>query len=145
MCIYQFEEEGFYLYASTQEILQSAIERLNLTPLPHRAVSVQSGQILRVAADGTLGLGDFNDDALWFSMNRDPLWHRSCFSLIEDVEEETEELLDLYAQQSGYDREHLQLLLHYGFDWMDLEQLIYDPELMDECMADILCGSSCFP
>ena len=46
-------------------------------------------------------------------------------------------MLDDYAGISGVDRDTLQLLRDGGFDWMEIEEMIYDRALLAECVGDL--------
>lgn len=144
MCIYQYEEAGFYLYASTQEILETAVQLLNLDTEPHKRVKICSGEMLRIAADGSKEWNSFNDVALWDKPIYS-LWGGSTYSpksyLRDEEKSWRSETLKLYSQISGYDVELLKMLYDAGFSILDIEQMVYDPELMDECIAELRCDS----
>lgn len=135
MCIYHFDGLGFYIYASTKAILDKAVEKLHLTPLRHNEVKIGSGEILRLSADGKKERQFFNDGALW-TVPMFPVY--SVWG--EPSPEKQDEALDLYAQISGYDRDTIAYLRAAGFTWMDIEAMIYDPALMDECLAEVMYG-----
>lgn len=137
MCIYQFQRDGFYLYASTREILDTALKRLGLDKEPHKSIRITSGEILRIAADGTLKRGYFNDMALWTVSPIYSLWGWPSHSSHVYLDPMDKEILELYSQISGYDCDTLGLLLDAGFSLLDIEQMIYDPALMEECLAEV--------
>lgn len=137
MCIYQFKSEGFYLYASTQEILDRAIKRLGLDKRPHKNIRISSGEILRIAADGSLKKGYFNDSALWSMSPVYSLWGWDTPYARQAEKDALSDMLELYSQISGYSYDALAMLHDSGFDLMDIEQMIYDPELMEDCLAEV--------
>lgn len=140
MCIYHFERLGFYLYASTQEILDAAVKQLGLTQTPYRLIRIASGDILRIDAGGNMQWGKFNDDALWFRNCYDWDWGGYSFLDVKSSPEpEYQELLEEYAQITGVDRDTIQLLVDAGYDWMSIEELLYCPELLAECLDEIYC------
>lgn len=55
-------------------------------------------------------------------------------------EPEYQELLEEYAQITGVDRDIIQRLVDAGYDWMSIEELLYCPELLAECLNEIYCG-----
>ena len=146
LCLYHFEDEGYYLYASTQEILDAALRWLGMNKRPHQRVELCSGDILRISADGSRKRSFFNDAALW-SMARSiwPVYSLWGFSWAYDPEEPPEyhDMLSLYAQISGYDVDTLERLHEAGYDLTDIEQMIYDPDLMEACMAEVVTANSC--
>jgi glucosamine 6-phosphate synthetase-like amidotransferase/phosphosugar isomerase protein len=139
MCLYQFETDGFYLYASTQEILDKAVQRLHLDNHDFRRIYVQSGEILRIAADGFVQRGQFNDSALWPTSIYSAWGWPSGYTAQDTEKEACEEMLHMYSQISGYDLELLEYLHSTGFSLLDIEQMVYDPALMEECVAEVLC------
>lgn len=53
-CLYHYPREGLYLYASTEAILQQALRRMPGKFGLRQMISVACGEILKIAADGTL-------------------------------------------------------------------------------------------
>ena len=140
MCIYQFKGEGFYLYASTQEILDDAVKKLGLDKRPHKNIRITSGEILRIAADGSMKRGYFNDSALWSVGPVYSLWDWPRSYTRQAEKDARSDMLELYSQISGYSYDTLAMLQDAGFDLMDIEQMIYDPALMEECLAEVAYG-----
>lgn len=143
MCIYRFEK-GFYLYASTESILQKAVDQLGLAQAPHQVIQPDCGDILCIKPDGTMETGYF-DDTLCFPRFDYGLYHDYYypyftlrdFGGLAAADGNEEELLDDYAGISGIDRTTLQLLRDGGFDWLEIEEMIYDRELLEECLGDL--------
>lgn len=137
LCIYQFKDAGFYIYASTKSILDKTIRNLQLGTMSHEEVRIRSGDILHIALDGKREREIFNDSALWdFPVYS--LWGRP--SLGAGTKEKYDDTVELYSKISGYDRDTIVLLRAAGFSWMDIETMIYDPALMDECLAEVMYG-----
>ena len=57
-----YKADGFYIYASTEEILKNALQELDLPKVSK--VNVKSGDILKLDSDGAVEIGhfDFRDD-----------------------------------------------------------------------------------
>lgn len=138
MCIYHFDSLGFYIYASTKAILDRAIEALHLNKFHHCEVKTSSGEILRISSDGAKERQLFNDGALWTLPIFPPysVWGEASHA----PREQQDDTVELYAQISGYDRDTISYLMAAGFTWMDIETMIYDPALMDECLAEVMYG-----
>ena len=137
MCIYHFKDAGFYIYASTKSVLDKAIRNLQFGTMSQEEVRVRSGDILHIALDGKREREIFNDSALWdFPVYS--LWGRP--SLGAGTKEKYDDTVELYSKISGYDRDTIVLLRAEGFSWMDIETMIYDPALMDECLAEVMYG-----
>jgi asparagine synthetase B (glutamine-hydrolysing) len=62
LCIYHFKTFGFYLYASTEEIMKHAVIRMGLQNHPHEEVKIKGGDLLRIDAKGQLKWGCFDFD-----------------------------------------------------------------------------------
>ena len=145
MCICHFPDDGFYLYASTQDILFSALCKLRLTPVAKELVPIRQGDILRIAADGSLAQSRFNDNHLLISQSF--LWPYSGGWQLEaeptseaDLQAQEEYLTELldFAEANGVHREDLQILLEAGYDVTDLEELIFNPDWLAECLEEVL-------
>ena len=150
MCIYRFEK-GFYLYASTESILQKAVDQLGLAQAPHQFIQPDCGDILCIKPDGTMETGYFDDTicfprfdyGLYLDYYYPHLTLRDFSSLPGNAEDQEDELLDDYAGISGVDRDTLQLLRDGGFDWMEIEEMLYDRELLAECVGDMQYEALC--
>lgn len=149
MCICHFEK-GFYLYASTEPILQKAVEQLGLVNAPHQVIQPDCGDILCIKPDGTMETGYF-DDVLCFPRFNYGLYHdyyypyfmMRDFGGLSAVDDNEDELLNDYAGISGIDRATLQMLRGGGFDWMEIEEMIYDRDLLIACVHDLQYEALC--
>ena len=145
MCICHFPNYGLYLYASTQDILFKALAKLNLSSATKELIPIRQGEIIKIASDGSISGSRFDDSHLL--LNQSLLWpytgswtlHASPFTEEEEQaqEEYLEDLFD-FAEYNGVHREDLQLLLESGYDVTDLEELIFNPDWLEECLADVL-------
>ena len=72
--LFHFEKLGFYIYASTEPILKSALKQLNMKLGKPTKIKVDCGEILRIAADGTISRSQFNDTNLFLGYNHWPRW-----------------------------------------------------------------------
>lgn len=114
LALYKFD--GFYLYASTEVILQNALKKLNL--MKFGRVSINCGDILKLDSNGAVEVGHFD-------------FHKTFYGgygeyFLENDEEYFEELSLLY----GIDREDILSLLDYGFGVFDIEEILCCPEIM---------------
>lgn len=105
IALYKFD--GFYMYASTEEILKNALEKLNLSKFSK--VKINCGDILKLDSNGAVELGhfDFRDDFY------------GCYYLEPD-ESYLEELAFVY----GIEPEDIWTLLDYGFGVFDIEEML---------------------
>ena len=107
--------------------------------------SIEQGEIIKIASDGSISGSRFDNRHLL--LNQSLLWpytgswtlHALPFTEVEEQaqEEYLEDLFD-FAEYNGVHREDLQLLLEAGYDVTDLEELIFNPDWLEECLADVL-------
>ena len=67
MCLYHYPRSGLYLYASTEEILSSALKKMHLGMEKPKRVKTECGDTLRIDADGAVTLSRFDTSAFWWS------------------------------------------------------------------------------
>ena len=72
--LFHFEKLGFYIYASTEPILKSALKQLNMKLGKPTKIKVDCGDILRIAADGTISHSQFDDTNLFLGYSHWPRW-----------------------------------------------------------------------
>ena len=65
LCIFHFPQQGIYIYASTEEILQKALNRAKLRLGKMERVRIYSGEILSINAQGKVSRGEFDDSSLY--------------------------------------------------------------------------------
>ena len=133
MVIYRFE--GFYLYASTEEILRSALQRLNIKQA-YTNVPIACGEILKLDRYGNEERASFDTARLqsryfrwwddWEGFAKAPPSHRTW----------VEELMD-FAKTMGVPQEAVSLLLECGYDEEEVEELLYDPLELHACLSEL--------
>lgn len=121
LALYKFD--GFYLYASTEGILQNALEKLNLSKFGK--VKINCGDILKLDSNGAVEIGHFD-------------FHEAFYGgygeyFLENDEEYFEELSLLY----GIDQEDILTLLDYGFGLFDIEEILCCPDIMRDYFRGI--------
>lgn len=117
LTIYHYPELGVYLYASTEEILQTALDALQLDEAPE-AIRPWSGEILRIDAKG-------HQESVCFNMADDfPSWG-SPFPLRRVSQSEYLDAVKTVAAFHGYEEEYVETLLQEGYTTDDIENLIY--------------------
>ncbi|MCX4257227.1 MAG: hypothetical protein OSJ54_09910, partial [Oscillospiraceae bacterium] len=113
LALYKFD--GFYLYASTEVILQNALKKLNLPKFGR--VNINCGDILKLDSNGAVEVGHFDFHEAFYG--------RYGEYFLENDEEYLEELSFLY----GIEREDILSLLDYGFGVFDIEEILCCPEI----------------
>lgn len=130
MCMYHAPALGVYLYASTEEILRRALERIKLPTRSYENVCLSSGDILCVDETGVICRQTFDTSKLfseWYSS----LWayephpsrksHAPKDSHLEEIKS--------VAMAFGYAPEDIDSLAEAGFTADELEELLYCGEL----------------
>lgn len=147
MCIIHFPKEGFYLYASTHEILFMTLTKLGLDTKNFDVIPIQQGDLVRIDRHGKLARSRFDGSHIRRMSHNywdwEDAWLYSYRSPDENQPEEDylEELKDM-AEYFGYDEEMVTRLRNEGFTFMEIEEMLYDPELLDACLAEVLGGYS---
>lgn len=113
IALYKFD--GFYIYASTEEILKNALQKLNLSK--YSKVNVNCGDILKLDSNGAVEIGHFEF--------RDDFYGRYY---IEPDESYLEELAFVY----GIKPEDILMLFDFGYDMFDIEGILCCPDIMRE-------------
>ena len=132
LALYKFN--GYYLSASTDEILKKALKKLKLTN--YGKVNISCGDILKIDASGTIEMQRFDiSDNVKDSYN----CHMPFYSDDLLINELTE-----YAGYFGISPEDIKLLMYYGYEELEIEEMLYDPLEMQKCISEIrLCEMMC--
>ena len=131
---------GYYLYASTSDILDKTLKKLNISK--KKIISIESGEILKISADGTIQRSyfDFMDDYFGGYKWKNYYSDFDCYD--DDVDEEELENLIMFANWFGIEEEDIMLLLEMGYSTMDIEELLYDVEelktIISECKESLV-------
>lgn len=135
ICIYHFN--GFYLYASTEEILKQAMKKLGLLQLKHSQIKLACGDILKITSTGKQYHGKFDTSNLemWSYYSYRP-YH--TFYATPRRNEYQQDLMS-YAKCCGIDDADIEMLLDFGYDEDTIEELLYDPALFQSCMDELAC------
>ena len=129
LTIYDFCTHGFYLYASTSEILHNAMRKLGMLHTTKVEVGVSQGDIVRISADGDIDRSEFD----YFKGYSD-FYHLYDWDIPKDTHiKQLQEIASCF----GIDPRYVELLHQNGFTADEIEELLYEP---DELMsyADVL-------
>ncbi len=123
MCLYHWEKLGLYLYASTEEILNSAIRNLRMNLGKPKEVPLKAGDILRIDKSGERTYHNFTMKPMYACPYSFALWdyYPSHISAEESYME------DLYSISGafGYTREDINALLAEGITPEEIEEYFY--------------------
>lgn len=150
LVIYRFKSLGFYLYASTEEIMKQVIHRLKLNKMLHSNITIECGDILQIDKRGDCHWGKFDTSHLYqaTAYSGFGLWDDRCDwgNLMYQTSYREDTPLDALlssASAMGISPDDVALLLDCGYDQLDIEDLLYDPMLLRECLAELKESSYC--
>ena len=126
ICIYHFPSLGLYLYASTEEILKTALRQFRMPR--HTTVQLCCSDILQINADGSTDRSHFDDTKLlcrWYSSVWDNYLPRTTWQASDPYLED----LKSVAMSFGYAPEDIDTLARQGFTAEDIEEFLYGGEL----------------
>ena len=121
IALYKFG--GFYIYASTDEILKNALRKLNISKFTR--INVECGDIMKINSDGVIDVRKFE-----FRDN----YYGSYFR--EDEYIYGEELIE-YARFFGIEPEDIMTLIDFGYDEFEIEEMLYSPSSMHQILNEI--------
>ena len=127
LCLVHFPDVGVYVYASTKEILDTALLGFEkLLGRPQR-ISADCGEIIRVDRKGRLSRSTFDAAALYCN-------HWGCYSFpLADhhpqTERESVRVLKSIAATFGYTDEMIDRLFDRGFTTDEIEEWLYCGEI----------------
>ena len=132
LTIYHFPKIGIYVYASTKSILDNALQQVNLSDKCCE-IDVSEGEILEIASSGKLSKTTFAMQNYTHSVvspyNWDDLnWYET---------EEQEECLLECCRMFGVPEEDVYLMLDYGFSADEIEEMLMNPNLLEDALAEI--------
>ena len=144
LALYHYESYGFYVYASTKEILDRALTKLGLLTLPHTEIRAMCGDVIRIDSKGKLTCTQFDTTNL-------NAWDYRCYMSRrywregENEKQETSEISQLkaFATSIGILEDDIDMLLDYGYDPATIEELLYYPGDFYEGIYELLGYDFC--
>lgn len=131
LCLYHYKKEGFFLYASTQQILDEAVEKMGFAKLPHEEIGVADGEILVINSEGAITRSNFIPPVT----QRFPCLY-SFTEPEDDGSDEYRRFMMDYAATLGVPRKELEWLHAWGFPDAELEECIFDHGYRNLCLSD---------
>lgn len=124
MCLLHFPKSGFYLYASTEEILGRALKKMRLCCERPVRVELGCGDILKIDPQGRQSKGKF-DPAVLYGWGLPYSYSRAaCAALSEEYSSYLEELKSV-AGAFGYSPEAIERLYRCGMPPEEIEEFLY--------------------
>ena len=129
-CLYHFPAQGFYIYASTKEILNAALRKFRKEVLSGRLeeITVKEGEILRLSPDGNRKSRTFSLDSLYPLSAFLPLRPYAFELGVSGMGSYVEELKNV-AGAFGYLPEDIDAMLAEGLQPEEIEEFFYDGEV----------------
>ena len=129
LTLYHFPKIGIYVYASTKSILDNALQQVNLSDKCCE-IDVSEGEIVEITANGKRNKTTFAmQNSVFSPYNWDDLnWYET---------EEQEEFLLECCRMFGVPEEDVYLLLDYGFSADEIEEMLMNPNLLEDALAEI--------
>ena len=118
-CLYRYPKLGLYLYASTEEILKTALEYIQISGDAPENLSPHCGEIIRIQRAGKLDGSTFDDSKLFDFPACNWPYTRGRVSRQSGVEE-----LRTVAEVFGYTPEDIDEMLSDGFTLEELEDYL---------------------
>lgn len=131
LALYHFPTLGLYVYASTKSILDNALKRVKLNGKCCE-VDVSEGEILEITPNGKINRSTFTMQDYIHSLFNPYNWDYAKWWM----EDEREELLLEYCGTFGVSEEEVQLLLDFGYDPDEIEELLMDTAAMEEALSE---------
>ena len=140
MCLLNFPALGFYVYASTESIVNNALKRVGLHKFAYEKIETAEGDILRIDRNGVIERSEF-----------EPALYRPKYGAWYDTDDSPfyslhEELLLTYCGCYGVDTSEVELLLDYGYTCDEIEEMLNDHDLLQEALGNVrfMCGEDIY-
>ena len=126
ICIYHYEKLGFYIYASTEPILKTALKQLNMKLGKPTKIKLDCGEILKIDAAGNMSRSQFDDSKLFLGYSHWPRYY-SRPAVWETVQD----------SQASYIEDLKSVAAYYGIWPEDIDEMLADgvtPEEIEELL-----------
>lgn len=128
MCLYHYPERGLYVYASTEEILCTALRQLPFSLGTSVRVELTCGDILQIDKHGHQDRSNFDTSKLFHRMYQpwmDFGFHSAVSGASAGGKDSYLDDLKSIAMYYGFYPEEIDRLLADGFTTDDIEELLY--------------------
>ncbi len=144
MAVYNFGK--FYIYASTKEILNKALNKLKIKS-HYNELKINCGDIIKIKSIGKIEkdtfdtisidlleyqylrgyeFGCIDDYSLFKKDKKEPNFEKEYYNYIID-----------FAKSIGVSETEVNYLLDIGYDYADIEDLLYDPKILKHYLCDV--------
>lgn len=131
LTLYHFPALGLYVYASTKSILDNALQKVHIAEKACE-IEISVGEIIEISPCGNLHKSTFEMQDYIHSLFNPYNWDYAKWWM----EDEREELLLEYCSTFGVSEKEVRLLLDFGYDPDEIEELLMDTEAMEEAISE---------
>ena len=128
-----YPELGLYIYASTTAILTAALKAAKFSGVCEEE-PIKDGNIIRIDSDGKLSVNTFEAQVQHFDWHY--LYRLYSYDFEDKDEDYTNDLL-MICGCYGVAREDVELLLEFGYSCDEIEEMLFEPELLEQAMEEI--------
>lgn len=136
LCIRYFPVAGLYLYASTGEILDKAMESMPLPLGTAEPVETSCGDILKIDLQGNRSYSRFDDSRLWYGSSP----YSFCLNGSGCSWNKPAQFQSHTASGNGYVQALKSVAGAFGFSAWDIDQLLQDGFTEEEIEDYLYCG-----
>ena len=133
MCLLHFEELGLYVYASTESIMKNALKKVGMLNFPYTKIETVHGDIIKIDNQGNISHSEFE--------NKEDFRYASFIGYYDDWEDnyytQHEQLLLEMCNCYGVGEDDVMLLLDYGYDASEIEDMLIDYNLIHDTVKAI--------
>ena len=124
--LFHFEKLGFYIYASTEPILKTALKQLNIKLGKPTKVKLDCGEILKIDAAGNMSRSQFDDSKIFLGYSHWPRYYGrpAVWETVQDP-------------QASYIEDLKSVAAYYGIWPEDIDEMLADgvtPEEIEELL-----------
>ena len=124
--LFHFEKLGFYIYASTEPILKTALKQLNMKLGKPTKIKLDCGEILRIDAAGNMTRSQFDDSKIFLGYSHWPRYYSrpAVWETVQDSKASYIEDLKSVAAYYGIWPEDIDEMLADGVTPEEIEELL---------------------
>lgn len=128
LCLYYWRERNLYIYASTEEILNSALHRIPYNFGTAERIEINEGDMMKISPNGARETAQFSLQNLYAYEYYGYPYSRYLYDWYDEPKSYKDTLKSM-AQTFGYTSEDVDALLANGFTLEDIEDFFYEGAL----------------
>ena len=129
-----FERSGLYVYASTKSIMETALKQVGMQFEKYTHISVAEGDILSIDCNGKIEKSAFTPENY---STYDSSIYGVSYDWYDDYYNEYELLLLSVCGSFGVSKEDVELMLEFGYEPYEIEEMLMDSDLIQETVAEL--------